>query len=257
MDRNIFIELHPRKVIQFFFLLTGLLLLANFAVLYIRYGTGNPYFYGLVPLFDFDMEKNIPTLYSVCLFLLNAILFFLLWRSFLSIGESRVIWFFLSILFVFLGIDELSSVHEHLSVAIGKAHVTTGFFHYAWVIPYGIGVIMLAFFVLPAIFRFDRHARILLILSAVIFVSGALGGEMVGGKYLDMNGGQLDVIYGLITTGEELLEMSGLIVLMHALLWIFQSEFGGLTLSLPASEKAPSSARMMPGSHPRKVVVMR
>ena len=40
------------------------LLLANITGIVFKFYVGHDYIYGLVPLFDFDAEKNIPTLYS-------------------------------------------------------------------------------------------------------------------------------------------------------------------------------------------------
>ena len=41
------------------------LLLANITGIVFKLYVGYEYIYGLVPLFNFDTEKNIPTLYSV------------------------------------------------------------------------------------------------------------------------------------------------------------------------------------------------
>ena len=57
----------------------------------------------------------------------------------------------------------------------------------------------------------------LFIIAGCLYVSGALGMEMVGGNYRDMVG-EVDLNYGLITSFEETLEMAGIILFIYGLL---------------------------------------
>ncbi len=51
----------------------------------------------------------------------------------------------------------------------------------------------------------------------VLYVGGALGAKMVGGRYADLYGKQ-NLTYVLIVTVEEFLERSGIVVFIFALL---------------------------------------
>lgn len=225
------LTLDPGKAIRILFGISIGLLIAHVAAMISTYALGEDHVLGLVPLFDFDMEKNVPTLFSVCLLIVNSILFALVWDACRKKNDdAKFVWLFLSIVFLFLSIDELSSVHEHLSVAIKLRFPTTGFFYFVWVIPYGIAVFLVAFIVAPTIWRLPQNIRFWFFLSGTIYVGGALGWEMVGGKFFEIKNEVLDLPYTIITTIEESMEIAGLIVLIYALLILLQREFGGFAL---------------------------
>jgi endoglucanase len=232
------ITLQAGKASRMLAYITAMLLVAHIVAMYSTYALGHESVFGLVPLFDFDMEKNVPTLFNVCLFILNAALFLILWNATRINGKTQFVWLLLSAVFLFLSIDELSSVHEHLSVAVSAAFNPTGIFRFAWVIPYGIALLVLTGFVLPSICRLPKGIRFWFILSGVIYVSGALGLEMLGGKYFESIHNAPDVLYVVITTFEESLEMIGLIVLVYALLIFLQREYGGFALIIPGERVA-------------------
>jgi hypothetical protein len=52
--------------------------------------------------------------------------------------------------------------------------------------------------------------------AGIIFVAGAVGMEMVGGRYVFYNGKE-ELQYALMVTLEELLEMTGIIIFIYAL----------------------------------------
>jgi hypothetical protein len=186
---------------------------------------------------DFDGERNIPTLFSTCLFLLNALLFLAVAKFEHHRRERRPTWLALSLLFLFLSIDEFIGFHEHLIQPLQKLLHTSGPFHFAWVIPYGAGVIALAARIFPFWRQQEPAIRTGFLLSAVTFVSGSLGMEMVGGlchtrlSIPHLNPEMLP-LYRTFYTVEELLEMSGQIILTHTLLSLLQSQQTRFTLIL-------------------------
>src|SRR6267143_3832181 len=99
--------------------------------------------------FNMDREANFPTYFNTILLFMVAQTFFLMGKSNKSNGNFyfRTYWYFLSVIFVFLSLDEAASVHEWLidlmphTFGIGG----TGIFRFAWIIPYGIFVIALGF----------------------------------------------------------------------------------------------------------------
>lgn len=188
---------------------------------------------GLVRLFDFDAERNLPTAFSASLFLLSAALFFLVSKGAWAAGERHRIWVFLSALFIFLAADEFCSIHELLGPPLRRTFNPTGLLYYAWVIPYGIGVAVLSIFVLPTIWRLTPKIRFWFGVSAVTFISGAVGLEMVAGRHFEMIGRQKDVVFAMLATLEESLEMAGLIILVYALLTLLQTKYGGFALVVP------------------------
>lgn len=227
--------IRPKKVTSFLLSITFLLLTAYAFVLVRKYifqaqAGGHT--------FDLDQEGNVPAFFSTGLFLINSALFFLLWKMRDFVDGSRRIWLFLAGLLCFLGLDELASIHERLIKPVKSLIPASGWFYYAWIIPYGLALIVLAGFILPILWKLDRPTRSGFLLSAVVFVSGAIGFEMIAGQYMDGKT-ETDLIYGLLVGCEEILEMIGLIILVNTTLQRIQRKYRGFVVSM-AGSKSPS-----------------
>jgi hypothetical protein len=229
-------------VARFLFSAIVLLLCPHLIGLASTYFLGHDHVYGLVPLFDFGQERNLPTLFSTCLFLISGSLFFAVvvasWRS----GERCTAWLFLSIVFCFLALDEFSSLHERLTGPVREALNTSGFFYFAWVVPYGVGAGLIAILVLPTFVRLGHGLTFWFALAALIFLAGAVGFEMLGGMYYHGIDDRLDLWYALIRTLEETCELAGLVVLVYALLLLLEHKYGGLALLIGTRGGAARSA---------------
>lgn len=57
-----------------------------------------------------------------------------------------------------------------------------------------------------------------LLLAAALYVGGAIGLEMASGYYISRTGMNHNLTVALLATVEEFLEMSGVVVLIHAIL---------------------------------------
>jgi hypothetical protein len=201
-----------------------LLLTAQAVGLVLRFWTEHDYALGLIPLFDLNRERNAPALFSTGLFVFNATLFA---RVAAGPGtESRGAWRFLAGLFLFLAADEWLALHERLVGPVRSALAVGGIFYYAWVIPYGLAVILLTVVLLPAVWRIGHPVRSWLLASAAIYLAGAIGFEMLGARRAEALGGQPDLAYNLLCTAEESLEIGGLILLTYALLSALRDRAG-------------------------------
>ena len=67
--------------------------------------------------------------------------------------------------------------------------------------------------------------------AAVVYVAGALGVEALGGMYAETHG-QRNLVYGLITTVEETLEMAGMSIAAFALLEYLRDHIGRIRISI-------------------------
>jgi hypothetical protein len=126
-------------------------------------------------------------------------------------------WATLAFLYFFLSLDEATSIHEMFSDPLREHFNTGGIFYYGWVIiALPLSVLFLLFF-----WRFLRHlplkTRRQILVAWTVFFSGAVLVEMIGGWY-EGNYGANSLVYTLITTVEESLEMTGVMLLIHALL---------------------------------------
>jgi len=88
---------------------------------------------------------------------------------------------------------------------------------------------------LKFLLHLPRKTRDLFLLAGSIYVGGALGMEMVCGYYADAVG-QRNLIYGLMASVEEILEMVGVIVFIYALLSYIGSYLENIDLRLKIVE---------------------
>ena len=245
MEKRTRIILSPRNIVIMLSTITGLLLVAHSITITMPYILGG-FEHGLVDLlislFFFDGEGNLPAIFSTWLFLINAVLFLIVWKAACLAGDSPKIWLFLASVFVFLAIDESISIHERLIDPLRQALDATGIFYYTWILPYGIGVVLLSIFVAPVFWRMQKRIRFWFGLAAAIYLFAVIGLEMISGKYLVMMNEQKDIVWILMVTLEELLEMVGLITLVYALLLLLQNKYHGFLISMPGRGDVSSHA---------------
>ena len=202
----------------------SVLLVFHLITLYVQFGLGHLSLHGMISMFSFDDERNVPTLYSGILILLCAVM---LWKvsgvkDELQSGLSFY-WKALCAVTIFLFLDEMFSIHEIANHKKFKGFWPegNGFFHFAWVVPYFfLGTAVLLFFI-RFLMKLPYVTRIQFITAGIIYAGGALGMELLGGKYKHSYG--LNLNYFLIITIEELLEMLGMVKFFSAILDYFLS----------------------------------
>jgi MFS family permease len=115
---------------------------------------------------------------------------------------------------------------------------TKGLLYFPWVIPAFFLIIVFLFVFRKFIFALPNKTKVQFILAGTVYVLGALGMELIGGYIADKYG--YTTIYGLASTIEELLEMSGVVIFINALLNYLQSQASELNFALsfqPSSRK--------------------
>jgi len=153
--------------------------------------------------------------------------------------------------FLFLGIDENAGIHEMLIKVVKSLLNTGGFFHFAWVIPYGIATALLASLLWPWFRNLDARTQRSFGGSATLFLLGAIGMEMINGRYLESIHLQKNLNYQLMIALEETLEMSGLIIFAHSLLAFIQRQEGlSLVVTVPAKNEEQNVAPIAERSRP-------
>lgn len=225
------IDLSPKEVFKNNMYLILFLLCANIFGIVSRYYFGHGSIHGLIPLFDFDTEKNIPTLYSSFALICSSALLSFIAVTRKKLQRSYIPWFGLSLIFLFLSIDEVSTIHEQFSIPAQNLFNASGFFFFAWVIPYGIALIFFLISYSRFLLELPRNIMVLFIVSGAIFVSGAIGLEMFGARQAELTGTN-DFIYACLYTCEEFLEMSGIALFNYALLTYIASQFDSVAITL-------------------------
>lgn len=218
-DREL--EVSVKALAKALFLVTAGLIALDLAALAFTMVTGHDHVMGLLPIIDLDKEHNLGTLFSVVLLTANAVLFLLAAAQEERGTSRRKAWGFLGLIFFFLAFDEYAYVHERLIIPMRELFdASAGILHFAWIIPYGVLVVLVGLLVGPVILRLPSHPRKWFVYSAIAYLSGALGCEAIGGWRLVSIGGESarpEFVYEFITTVEESLEMIGLVLLVYAL----------------------------------------
>lgn len=198
----------------------------------IRFATDNDGLFGLVKAFSLGSDTGIPAYYSAIIILFCAVL-----ASVIATGTARrsepdlIHWIGLAVIFVFLSLDEMLAYHEQLAEPTRDALNTSGILFYAWVIPYGAaGLAFLAAYV-PFLRRLPSRTSKLFLLAGVVYVSGAIGIEMVGGNVFESEGSR-NVSFVALQTVEECLEMAGIIIFVFALAEHAVERFGRLGVAI-------------------------
>ena len=194
-----------------------------------------------VALLNLDEEANIPTLYSSVTILLCAGLLAIIAAA-RKKQEKReyLYWAGLAIIFLFLALDESATLHEEIIRPLRNALNTSGVLYFAWVIPYGIFTIILMLIYLRFLISLPSRIRYLIILAGILYVAGALGGELIGGHWFGKYGPE-NVTYELITMVEESLEMVGILVFIYALMSFIALELNNLYIHIgPSTQDTPS-----------------
>ena len=212
------IELKTSDIVKFLSFIAILLIVIHITILAIYFIINDPEKFDFVRLFDLDMERNVPTLFSSAILLISAFLFYLLSKTSHERDKgNRKGWLGLSWIFVFLAFDESAKIHENIGDYTENFVEASGFLYYPWVISYGILVAILGAIYLPFFRRMERKVFYSFMFAAAIFLTGAIGLEMLGAAEASAHGDDT-MLYCFYYTIEESMEMFGVIYLISILL---------------------------------------
>jgi len=218
------ILLNRKKMIKFLSFIALTIIGIHSIILSIYYYIGDPDTFDFIRMFDLDMERNVPTLFSSAILLISSFLFYLLSQT--SSAEKqrkKPYWLGLSFIFIFLAFDESAKIHEQLGDLTEHFVDATGYLHYPWVIPYALMVFVLGIVYFRFFWNMEKKVFWAFMCAAVIFLSGALGFELLGANESSQNGTK-SLLYSVLYTIEETLEMFGVIYLIYILLGLLEGE---------------------------------
>ena len=165
-------------------------------------------------LFDMNSEATLAAFYNSLLLLAVSVLMWMHGKI-EGVREIRRGWLLLAAVFFFLSWDEAAEIHEKLNkfttAALGGGDL--GIFKFSWVIPYLGLLIVLAIVLIPFMRRLNRKLLLRLILAGLVYVGGAMGVEMISATMVYESAG-----YKAVTTLEECLEISGLLLCFYFLM---------------------------------------
>ncbi|MCM2375137.1 hypothetical protein [Aporhodopirellula aestuarii] len=200
--------------------------IANF-VIYCVIGTPESQIGDVLKRFDLGHEPSIPAFYSATLLLASGgILGFLGVYDKSDQGRRLRYWRFMAIVMTALAIDEAVMFHE-MGDALMRMTPMGDLLYFSWIIPAGLFVIVVGLLNLRFILNLPPRTKRLILLSGVIFVTGAIGMESVAGVIFsaaeDELAAQQNIAHVISQSIEEALEMLGVVTFIFALLNYIES----------------------------------
>ena len=242
-DRNVSGQSRPRLLeltaarLRVWLVMIGAALLGMHGLaMFVAHGLGYDVAMGFVPTFHFDWEGNVPTFASTLLLLFCGILASLTPSLSRADKPQTLAWRGIGAIFVLLAADEAFQIHEPLGAAVKSAMQADWMPYFAWVVPYGAVLVLLAVIYLPWFLRLGLDTQIRVSLAAILFIGGALGMEILSSGYfenLDPDREKFRTLTGdLLATVEESMELLGAGLFLHTLL----RRIGGIRMNAGAIE---------------------
>ena len=233
---NIDYQLSIRKVLTPFLGISVVLIilgtiaeiLRRFELLGSKHSTAR-WFYNL---FDLDGEWNIPALYSTILLIFCGILLGLI-TEYKKATNDRYAgkWHFLSLIFFYLGADELLSIHEIFIIPdLQKLLLLPERFDNIWVIPFSSLLILFLYKYRNFIKHLPSQTKKVFLTAGAMYVGGAMGIEFLADIWRNILGGYHIVV-------EEILEIIGILVFIYGLLQYIQQLDIHFQIGLVLNEK--------------------
>lgn len=217
--RDIRFTIVPSRVLRLLiFVIAVLVVLSTATRMTVLYLPDFPLRDSTANLLNVDMEQSLPTLYSTVMILVGALLCAGIAHGRRRQGTSDVRhWAALSLIFGLLAIDEFASLHEQFGPPFRRwLDIEGGPLRWAWVVPAIVAVTVFVVVFGRFLGRLPRSTRRGLWTAGVLFVSGAIGMEMLAAASSLLD--KTDILYVLSTTVEETLEMLGIAVFLYTLL---------------------------------------
>ena len=226
------LQLHPKQTALVLLFVVLLLTLVHSAARFVLLRFHAPEVLPLLPWVDLDLEHNIPSIYSGAALLLSSLLFLVIgYLEQQSDNRSRLYWFGLSCIFMFLSIDEWFALHEEIGDITESYIHATGLLYFPWVVPYSILTFLLALPYSKFLLRLPRKTASLFVLSGGMYLAGAVLLDMLGGREAETNG-YYSAAYSILCTAEEFLEMSAVVLLIYTLLEYMKEGFGEIRITV-------------------------
>ena len=232
----------PRTVLRVLLgAVAGLTAMSVAGQVLLREAPGLPLRGGLAHALYVDSEQSLPTLFAVLLILAAALLMSLIAAAHRRL-RSRDTWCWASAsgLAFLLALDEYLSLHEQLIEPLREllgGDEAPALLYYAWVVPGVVAVAVVTAVFVPFLRRLPERSRKQFLLSAALYLSGAIGMEMVGGAIDSSAGDREGYAYVAVTTAEEALEMVAVALLLYALLDYVSRNLGALRLRAAVAEQ--------------------
>jgi hypothetical protein len=179
--------------------------------------------------FDVAGEQTVAAWFSSILLLICASI--CLYIAVMPGSDQRGYWAVLGVIFVGLSMDEAVGFHEMMINPVRDTLGTSGVFLYAWVIPGLIFVAVFGIAYLGFLLRLDPRIRSRMVLAGIVFVTGALGFEMMEGAFAEFYR-EHRLVHEIAVHIEDTLEFAGVLLFLSAILTHVTSQDRTMSLRL-------------------------
>lgn len=220
-----FTERDVRKI-----LFSLLLIEISLATIYlVNIGIGQP-FEAITGWFDLNGEATIPSWFSSLQILCIALVFLIISQHIKrhQLAFRRFI-ILLSLIFIFLSMDEAASIHEQITNVLRDITWIPHFFeggHEIWITLYLIAGLLLAiggFRQALELWRQCKRGALFMIFGLIVFFAGGVGLEMIYYSFLVDNTNSL--LFNVEVVFEEFFEMAGMSLIFYgSMLFALQNQ---------------------------------
>lgn len=202
-------------------------------------------------LFNVNKEVNLPTWFNAGLWLCSGLVASVLARG--SLTHRRSWWLFAAACLYF-SVDEATLLHERLNPAGTVLAGRLGLeLRYAWVLPGIVIASVIALLFLRFVLALPRTVRLGIILAGTIFITGAVGGELVtdiASRATTLPDYRVSPVYVAFNAVEEFLEMSAVALCLASLLSLLSRRRDAGAVMWTVAERAHGQATGSDGAGP-------
>jgi hypothetical protein len=217
------IHVNPRAIVFFLFSMITLLVTIHMSMSfcdsrdvcggYTAFSRNHSY------LFKLDNESNLPTWFSVIQLAATSLAIFITASFHAERRGARSGWIMLGVMFLYMSLDEATDLHgAWIGFLPEDASLLGQRSGFDWVLPGLMIVLLISAMFLPWLKQLPRKTLILFIIAAATYVLGGMGLELIGAFTFRPDPSASNLLYGLVATAEETLEMLGVAIMLFAVL---------------------------------------
>ena len=205
----------------------GVLVVLSLVGEFVRFGLHHDHVFGLLRLFNLDVEHNVPTWFQTVTLAWCCVVIGWAGRVHASrTGGWDRRWGLLAIGFALMSADEAAGIHENAQLPAGLLESIPAYQAFSWVVVGVVVVLLVVRYFWRWAMSLPSPTRRYVGLAGTLYVLGAVGCEAVGGIEA-ITIGLDNPIYSLTYTVEESLEMAGVALMTYAMLDLIRTESEG------------------------------
>jgi hypothetical protein len=202
----------------------------------------NDYVERIAHWLDVNAEASIPTWYAALALMSCSVLLAIIALAGRRHGRPYPLqWGLLSIGFALLSLEEIIGVHSQATKVLRTVASSTDGAGLVYILVLGamavVGIIVLVALFGRFFLHLPRRWRILFGIGLVIYLIGVLASDAVG-DVLRSAFGEAGLVYIVVLTLEEALEMIGVLIVIYGLLEYIRTFVGGVRIEVRGTERA-------------------